>query len=374
MGQRFRFAIISDPHITLPTTLYDAPNRFHLVEVSIPSFEQILSHLTRLNLDFLLLPGDLTQHGEWENHRWLVQRLRQLPFPTYVVPGNHDIIARDASSKAIGLDDFPALYQEFGYSDGRTPYYSQEILPGVRLIGLNSNEFDQQGRQLGTGYLNSEQLQWLDHTLAAAKGELVLVMLHHNVLEHLYGQAHSPLGQRYMVQNRYDLIQRLEAAAVPLMFTGHLHVQNVARQGNLWEVLTGSLVSYPHPYRIVEMEVTDNHLTVDIQSHRVKAVPDWPDLQGTSFQWMCDRAVPLMTKLLTSSPINLSVAEAQVIAPDLKHFWATIAAGDPQFNFSHLPPKPRRFLEKFAAVDDQGYPEFIDNNATLQLARSPGMD
>ncbi len=56
--------------------------------VSIPAFEFALQHLEQLKLDFLLLPGDLTQDGEPANHLWLQKRLESLPFPTYVVPGN----------------------------------------------------------------------------------------------------------------------------------------------------------------------------------------------------------------------------------------------------------------------------------------------
>ncbi len=84
------FAVLSDLHIGLPHTIADHPTRFHLVEVSIPAFEQALQTLEPLELDFLLIPGDLTQHGEPENHRWLAQRLSQLPLPVYVIPGNHD--------------------------------------------------------------------------------------------------------------------------------------------------------------------------------------------------------------------------------------------------------------------------------------------
>ncbi|NEQ54580.1 MAG: metallophosphoesterase, partial [Leptolyngbya sp. SIO3F4] len=64
-----RFAVVSDLHIALPHTVWDSPKRFHLVEVSIPAFEQILDHLEQVGIDFLLLPGDLVQHGERENHR-----------------------------------------------------------------------------------------------------------------------------------------------------------------------------------------------------------------------------------------------------------------------------------------------------------------
>ncbi|MEO0868234.1 MAG: metallophosphoesterase, partial [Cyanobacteria bacterium J06642_11] len=36
-----RFAVVSDLHIALPHTVWDSPARFHLVEVSVPAFEQI---------------------------------------------------------------------------------------------------------------------------------------------------------------------------------------------------------------------------------------------------------------------------------------------------------------------------------------------
>jgi UDP-2,3-diacylglucosamine pyrophosphatase LpxH len=366
MGQRFRFAIISDPHIARPETIPDTSKRFHLVEVSIPGIEQIIDHLLTLDLDFLLIPGDLTQHGEWVNHAWLVERLKKLPFPTYVVPGNHDVIAYEATDQAIGLHDFPKLYQPFGYSDGQTLYYQHEILPRVRLIGLNSNVFDESGNQIGVGYLDDEQLAWLDDLLPQLQDDLVLVMLHHNVLEHLPGQAQSPLGQRYMVHNHRALIHRLEAAGVPLMFTGHLHVQDIARQGNLCEVLTGSLVSYPHPYRIVEVDrANDGQLSVHLESPRLQTVPPWDDLQAMSYDWMCDRALGFMVKFLTSPPLNIPLAEAEAIAPSLKNFWAIIAAGDPQFDFSHLPPQTRRILEPFSALDADGKPQQLDNSATL---------
>ncbi len=365
MGQRFRFAIVSDPHIARPETIYNGPHRFHLVEVSIPGIEQIFDHLETLDLDFLLLPGDLTQHGEWVNHQWLIDRLKRLPFPAYVVPGNHDVIARDASDRAIGLHDFPRLYQDFGYSDGKTLHYQREILPGVRLVALNSNAFEPNGEQVRVGYVDEAQLDWLEQTLAEFSDDLILVMLHHNVLEHLPGQSQSPLGQRYMVSNAQEIIQRLEVAQVRLIFTGHLHVQDVARRGDLCEVLTGSLVSYPHPYRIVEIEQGEGDLRMAVRSRRLTAVHPWDDLQAMSHQWMCDRASGFMAKFLTSPPVGMAEVEAAAIAPQLRHFWAAIAAGDAQIDFSHLPEDVQARLSCYNAVDSEGNPQAIDNTATL---------
>ena len=368
MNANFRFAVISDPHIALPHTVWDNPNRFHLVEISIPAFEHILEQLTPLNLDFLLMPGDLTQHGESDNHAWLIHRLSQLPFPVYVVPGNHDIIALDPSSQTIGLEDFPRLYQSFGYGDACHPYYLQEVLPGVQLIGLNSIAFDPSGQQVGMGYLDPEQVSWLEEVLPRVQDQFVMVMVHHNVLEHLPGQTRNPLGRRYMTKNAPKLLKLLHNAGVQLIFTGHLHIQDIAQQQALYEITTGSLVSYPHPYRVIDY-FTDSRgrPSLKITSSQVTALPGWPTLQETSRQWMSDRSFPFMMKLLTSPPLNLPTQQAEILALDLKDFWPTISAGDPLFNFPHFPPNPRQYFERFSALDPEGQPQLIDNFATLRL-------
>ncbi|MGB3188035.1 MAG: metallophosphoesterase, partial [Limnoraphis sp.] len=143
MSLNFRFAIVSDLHIALSHTIWDHPTRFHLVEVSIPTLELVLEHLAECDLDFLLLPGDLTQDGEIDNHVWLSKRLAKLPFPVYVVPGNHDVPLSVGNDKVIGLINFPQFYHQFCYENIEQLHYTHEILPGVRLIGLNSNLFDQ---------------------------------------------------------------------------------------------------------------------------------------------------------------------------------------------------------------------------------------
>ncbi|NJR58210.1 MAG: metallophosphoesterase [Cyanobacteria bacterium CRU_2_1] len=368
MSLNFRFAIVSDPHIALPHTIWDHPSRFHLVEVSIPALEVVFEHLVQLDLDFLLLPGDLTQHGESENHVWLAGRLAKLPCPVYVIPGNHDAPEQFATNRSIGIADFPFHYQKFGYTNPKQPYYTCEILPGVRLIGLNSIAFDAEGKQLYMGLLDDAQLAWLRETLAQTQGELILVMIHHNVIEHLPGQTRNPMGRRYMLDNAAELLHLLRAAKVQLLFTGHLHIQDIAHYQGLYEITTGSLVSYPHPYRVLEFHQDDQgnqHLR--IESGRVTEVPGWTDLQYLSREWMGDRSFPFMLKLLTQPPLSLPVSEAEQLAPTLRYFWAEIANGDAIFDFPHFPPQVNQYFTRFSAVDLNGDPYAIDNFATLRL-------
>lgn len=375
MKINFKFAVVSDLHIALPQTIWDAPNRFHLVEVSIPAFEQILTQLMADPPDFLLLPGDLVQHGERENHQWLANRLAQLPFPAYVVPGNHDVVRQwshlsEAGSSAdrISLADFPQIYRQFGYADGQQLDYQQEILPNVHLIGLNSNAFDEAGEQLGTGLIDDAQLVWLDAQLTALAGKFVMVMVHHNVLEHLPGQSQTKLGQRYMIRNAPQLVSRLQAADVPVAFTGHLHVQDIAQADNFYAITTGSLVSYPHPYRLMTLTTDEAGVhQLQVESRRIESVPEWPTLQQTSKDWMGDRSFPFILKLLTEPPLSLSLSQAKTYAPHIKDFWATVAAGDATFDYSQLPAVAQQYFQRYSATDASGQPQLIDNNATLTL-------
>lgn len=345
----FKFAIASDLHITLAHTIWHHPARFHLVEFSIPAFEAVLDHFAQLDLDFLLLPGDLTQHGELENHQWLIDRLAKLPYPVYVIPGNHDLV------KPAHLAEFPRLYQNFGYGDRL--YYVQEIFPNVKLVGLNSNNFNAQGEQVGV--VDQAQLRWLEGVLADSVGALILVMVHHNVVEHLPQQKRNPLGRRYMLGNADQLCELLHRFGVKLVFTGHLHVQDIAlcdRYG-LYDITTGSLVSFPHPYRV--LEYVDGKLK--IESHVVRSLPDCADLQYFSREWMGDRAVPFVMKLLTEPPLSMQTELAQVMAPDLRYFWADIAAGDAKFDFPHFSTPARQYFEAFCDRPP------ADNNAVLSL-------
>jgi 3',5'-cyclic AMP phosphodiesterase CpdA len=369
MSVSIQFGIISDIHIGLPQTIDNHPNRFHLVEVSIPALEQVLEHLESFDLDFLLIPGDLTQDGEIDNHQWLGKRLAKLPFPVYVVPGNHDVPNLLATESSIGFHDFPKYYQECGYHDRQELYYSQEIFPGIQLIALNSNQFDGEGNQIG--WIDEQQLLWLENTLEKVQDKLVLVMIHHNVIEHLPGQSQHPLGKRYMLGNAPYLLQILNRYGVKLIFTGHLHVQDIAETEGIYEICTGSLVSYPHPYRVAKLNINNcDRSGLQIESHRVTAVKDWENLAHLSREWMGDRSFPFMMKLLTSPPLNLSVAEAEKYAPQLRYFWADIAEGDKIFDFPPFPPQLQNYFQRFSAISKISATHklaLIDNRANILI-------
>lgn len=370
MSFNFRFGIASDLHIAVEETIFHHPKRFHLVEVSIPSFKKVVEHFKTLDLDFLLLPGDLTQDGEPQNHQWLSDYLKTLPFPVYVIPGNHDIPTLTGENPgkhpAIPYEKFPDYYSYCGYQNTDQLYYTAELYPRVQLVALNSNIFDETGKQLGC--LDEEQFQWLENLLPTLEDKFVIVMIHHNVIEHFPGQSAHAISMRYMLDNAPRLKALLNSYNVRLILTGHLHVQDIAKEGNLYEITTGSLVSYPHPYRVVHVRENDLHqVEFDIQSHWVKTIPGWDDLLHFSREWMGDRADPFMMRLLTKPPLNLPETEAKMLVPELRYFWANIAQGDASFSFPNFPPHIREFFEKFSEQEKLNVENISDNHTCLKL-------
>ena len=166
-----------------------------------------------------------------------------------------------------------------------------------------------------------------------------------------------------MLQNGPRLIKVLQEAGIHLLFTGHLHVQDIAQQGDLYEITTGSLVSYPHAYRT--LRITSNlseKTTVKIASHQIKTLPGWEDLGAFSREWMGERSHPFMMRLLTEDPCYLTEEEAEQWVGSLRYFWADIAQGDTQFHFPHFPERLRTYFESFSADPDLG-----DNHRAIEF-------
>lgn len=361
-----RFAIASDLHIALPETIEDKPNRFQLTQYSTSALDAVLNHLNTLNLDFLLLPGDLTQDGEAVNHQWLQEKLTSLPYPVYVIPGNHDIPYLNPPTGIIRLKEFANYYAQCGYQNCTdTLDYTLEVAPNLQLIALNSNYFDEEGKQQG-GLLPS-QLIWLEDILSSLGNKVVMVMIHHNVIEHLPHQSKHPLGRRYILDNCGELLDILVKYNVKLIFTGHLHIQDVSKYRNIYEITTGSLVTYPSPYRVLELEDDEGELSLSFKSHHVVSLPEKADYQSFCREWMGGRSFPFIMKLLTSPPLNLSEDIACQYAPIMRNFWGEIAKGDSEFNYPELPSLVNQHFQQFGVNKINGIPQFIDNKAKLTL-------
>lgn len=152
-------AQITDLHISEPDTLIDRLYR------TADHLERAVRHLLALDPrpDAVVITGDLVEGGREAEYARLVEILRPLPMPVYVVPGNHD--DREGLRRAFGARGY---LPERGFL-----CYAVDAGP-LRLVALDTHVPGSPG-----GRLCAERLAWLDARLAEAPDRPTIVLQHH---------------------------------------------------------------------------------------------------------------------------------------------------------------------------------------------------
>ncbi len=265
-----RVAVVSDIHYTGAAYAYagsfraanDLSGTGKQVELLPFLFDAFVAQMLREKPDVLLLTGDNSFNGARVSHEELIEKLaplRQAGIVLLTLPGNHDLgapalIFPDGEAEqagTVGAEDFAALYADFGYDaacarDGSSLSYVYDTGRGVRVFMLDTCF------RYGVVYgrLGEDTLSWLDAQLRACReaGDTALVAGHHNAL------VHNPLfAFNYTLDDGEELRALLEQYGVTLYLSGHLHPQNITREGALTDVATESFAVWPHRYGIVEL-------------------------------------------------------------------------------------------------------------------------
>lgn len=173
------------------------------------ALRRAVAHLVALDPtpDLVLFTGDLCEHGRAGEYAVVADALAPLGMPVYAIPGNHDepSLAREALARCMPLAaDAPRR---------RCCYHVQH--GGLHLVAL-----DTVVPRCSHGVLDADQLAWLRRTLAACRGEPVLLFMHH-----------PPLPTGLAAMDACSLLaggEALEAlvrahGAVQGLLCGHLH-------------------------------------------------------------------------------------------------------------------------------------------------------
>src|SRR5215470_17776520 len=170
------FALISDPHVTIPNpdTGWTSPaiiSEPTLYAQSVELLEAAIAEINALpDVDFVVVPGDLTKDSEPYNHDRARELLSQFRKPVYCISGNHDqprsAMLRpreylDPSVTPVRTEDIPRLYGDFGFKNTQRPFYSCDPTPDIHLVGICSSKPDED-----RGYISPEMLAWLDDDLS----------------------------------------------------------------------------------------------------------------------------------------------------------------------------------------------------------------
>lgn len=287
-----KIVVLSDPHVMAPELLVskgDAWTNYlsgqrKMVDYSQALFDEMVAKIkNEIKPDLVMITGDLTKNGEQLSHKYVISKLDELRkggIQTLVIPGNHDrganadAVLYDGANKSpvgVATDNwFATQYANYGYGstserESTSLTYACEPIEGLVVIGIDS----------GTdGTSSSTTLDWIVGKASAVQesGKRVIAMMHHPLIPHVTNA--ESLVPTYVVSNHDKIRKALIGAGIKVIFTGHFHTSDIAKDFNdeltkeIYDVNTGSLISYPCDYREVtisgdlsELSLTTGHIT-----------------------------------------------------------------------------------------------------------------
>ncbi len=292
-----------------------------LLEYSSEVLKYLVGETLKRNPDLVIIPGDLTKDGELVSHQLVVKilgSLRSAGIPVIVVPGNHDIdnplgyyFNGDNTRPAMRTspEQFKSLYADFGYNqayakDPASLSFVCEPLPGLVLLCIDTNKYednlyldkgDAKNYNQTSGRIRPATLTWMleEADKARALGKQVVLVQHHNIVQHY--DAQSTLQGDYIIADYEKVSKQLMEHGIHMAFTGHTHLQDIAQYriiadnaqpDSLIDVATGSVISYPNPWRTIK--VNNEFTEWQINTEYVTSIPSLSDVKSTCYKRLYD--------------------------------------------------------------------------------------
>lgn len=272
------FWVISDTHL-IADSLHDHGQAFSQMQKTSQGKdlyyqETALSAFVRMAQKkkpaAIVVTGDVTFNGERVSAEKFAEIFKPLEeTQLLVLPGNHDIYdgwAREFRGKKqyyagqisprMWHNIFKTSYKNAVSVDDESLAYSVQLNPDYLLILADSNDY---GKEEATtapataGFLGREQRRWIKAQLqyASENNLQVIFCMHHN----LY--AHNPaVNKGYVVDDYRELRKLLAQYNVKLVFSGHIHAQNIMLPQDpcpATEVVTASFCSNDQGYGVVKV-------------------------------------------------------------------------------------------------------------------------
>ncbi|MBW8451018.1 MULTISPECIES: metallophosphoesterase [Lactobacillus] len=272
------FWVISDTHL-IADSLHDDGQAFSQMQKTSQGKdlyyqETALSAFVRMAEEkkpaAIIVTGDVTFNGE----RVSAERFAEIFKPLtktklLVLPGNHDIYdgwAREFHGKKqyyagqisprMWRNIFRTSYETAVSVDNSSLAYSVQLNPDYLLILADSNDYGKEESSTApatAGFLGKEQRKWIKEQLqyTSQNNLRVIFCMHHN----LY--AHNPaVNKGYVVDDYRELRKLLAQYNVKLVFSGHIHAQNIMSPQNscpATEVVTACFCSNDQGYGVVKV-------------------------------------------------------------------------------------------------------------------------
>ena len=160
-------------------------------------------------------------------------------------------------------------------------------------------------------------------------------MMHHGVVEHFAGQ--EGYFSRYLVKDWEKAADMLASYGVRVVFTGHFHAQDIVLRQSasgraIYDVETGSLVTFPDPVRLVAIDADTQRM--EIESSFVMDLPSF-SARGVNF-WQYSRDFvhqgTMRIAMQAMRSYGISSQEASTIAAQVADAFVAHFRGDEYFS------------------------------------------
>ena len=302
-NENLRIFLIADAHVMAKSLVLSEGDAYNkamesnrkMLAVSEDVYNQLIDSVIKYKPDLVLLPGDMTKDGEKLSHDVVISgldRLAKAGIRSLVIPGNHDYnnpnsvfyaSAESFYTPTITESEFAQMYANYGYGEGcvrdtaSLSFYTDEF-PKLRIIGIDAtrnreNTLKEWGadrdRSYGDGLLRDNTLQWLIDRAdeADANGRMVLVMMHHQLLQHFNNQ--DKIFSSATIKDGESVAQILIDHKIRTILTGHMHINNISKYYNtshtdsIIEISTGSPIEYPGCFRWLTLNENRTELTIN---------------------------------------------------------------------------------------------------------------
>ena len=261
-----RLMVVSDLHYMAPSLYRDSALFLRVLRRGDGKITQygdellnaLLAEIRAQRPDALVVTGDLTYNGERKSHEALADWFRSVEetgVPVWVIPGNHDInVAGPVGfsgedwfpAEAVTPELFAALYADF--MEPGSAGFSYAVTVGDVCLAMT--DVAMYAPQAFTpGLFSDRHAAWLEEVLRQAGDAQVITATHHSLIRHTEFSSDS-----YLMYGSGSMKELAVRYGVHLNLSGHLHIQHIAREGDLFDAALGAFCMWPHRYALVTLD------------------------------------------------------------------------------------------------------------------------
>lgn len=189
----------------------------HFGRVDKKRVKPIISKIQELKPDIVVISGDFTQRAKEKEFKDAKKFIKDLKYPVFVIPGNHDIPLYNFFKRML----FPFTnYKKYISTDFAPVYTDDEIA----IFGVNSvRRF-----AITSGKIRKAQLQTIENQAKELPDHILKIVVSHHPFDLPFNKkTHHNITHKVIARSQYAM-KRLSQIGINIFLSGHLHVHHIS--------------------------------------------------------------------------------------------------------------------------------------------------